>query len=267
MGRLREEQGGDDSFVTQFLSEEEVTKDEKIEQLSKSKIDGLKNFGLNIDDNVLCHVKNQLTPGGYSLLFRRKGCLLKNLSNLFGGDRTSDCKRCTNCDAEYNTHNTTLQRFPSFLQSDEAQQVSNSDNDQQEQILPQPSTAQNQAILQQKQDDLLQKKRASEVTLKNDKKKKKATKTSTPSKKAPPLNPYKKTTAMPITQTARHQQSKKQTTASIAEDKLRQAQLRCPQCKRSTCDGIQCIIRGKCFHCYGPHYGDKCPKEIGNFGR
>lgn len=261
MGRLREEQGGDDSFVTQFLSEEEVTKDKEIEQLTKSKIDGLKNFGFDIDDSVLCDVKNQLSPGGYSLLFRRKGCLLKNLSNLFGGDRTSDCKRCSNCDAKYNTFNGTLQRYPTFLQSDEATHVSNPDNDHQEQILPQPSIAENQAILQQKRDDLLLKKRASEVTLHNDEKRKRPTKTSTQTKKQF-LNPYKKTTATPITQTARHQQSRKQSTASIAEDKLRQAKLRCPQCNSSICDGIECIVGRKCFHCYGDHFGSKCPNKV-----
>lgn len=246
MGRLREEQGGDDSFVTQFLSDEEVTSDKEIDQLTKSKLDGLKNFGLNIDEDVLCHVKNQLTPGGYSLLFRKEGCLLKNLSNLFGGERTFDCKRCTNCDALYNTSNATLQQFPTFLQSNKVQQESNSDNDQQEQILPQQSIAKHQANLQQKQDDLLRKKRAREDALHNVEKKK-ATKTSTLTTNAPVLNPYAKPRANSITRSARKQQSRKQSITFIAEEKLRKAQFSCPQCNSSICVGIQCIIKENVF--------------------
>eukprot|EP00984_Skeletonema_dohrnii_P017356 scaffold7883_cov145-Skeletonema_dohrnii-CCMP3373.AAC.1 len=58
----------------------------------------------------------QLTAQGYSSFFRMEGCLLKNLSRIFGGDRQGDCKKCTNCDSFYNTTNATIRRVPSFLQ-------------------------------------------------------------------------------------------------------------------------------------------------------
>ncbi len=72
MGRLRVEQGGQDSFVTQFLSEEEMENEAATMTATTKKINDLRNMGLEIDD-VVDEVKMQLTPGGYSSLFKRKG--------------------------------------------------------------------------------------------------------------------------------------------------------------------------------------------------
>jgi len=126
MGRLRVEQGGEDSFVTQFLSEEEMLDDVDTAKASMSKINELQNMGLQID-SVIDEVKMQLTEQGYSSFFRKEGCLLKNLSHIFGGDRHDDCKKCTNCDSFYNTTNATIRRVPLFLQPNKKTDQDNGD--------------------------------------------------------------------------------------------------------------------------------------------
>lgn len=114
MGRLRVEQGGENSFVTQFLSDDEMNDDAYTSKATETKLQDLRNMKLQFDHEE-DQVKMETTRHGYTTLFKAKGCLLKNLSCVFGGNRESDCKRCTNCDTTYNSSRATIRIVPSFL--------------------------------------------------------------------------------------------------------------------------------------------------------
>ena len=114
IGRLRKEQGGKDSCITHFLSSEEVNDESGTNKATTAKMKELANIGLSVDE-IKHEAEQQLTPCGYNSLFTKQGCLLKNLSLMFGGDRENDCRRCTNCDTIYNTTIATHGRAPSFL--------------------------------------------------------------------------------------------------------------------------------------------------------
>ena len=82
-----------------------------------------------------------MTLDGYVTFLTSKGCLLRNLSKVFGHERNYDCEKCSNCDMKYNTRNSNLfytRKYcthASFLQPD----IMNCNNDH-DMMQPQTST-------------------------------------------------------------------------------------------------------------------------------
>lgn len=120
IGRLRKEQGGVNTVVTQFASSEKMANKKLVEESTKAKLESLSNMGALREASV-DSATSILTMKGLVNFFNKKGCLLRNLSMEFGYMRDEDCKRCTNCDKVYGTTNATIQGispefpYPTFL--------------------------------------------------------------------------------------------------------------------------------------------------------
>ena len=108
IGRLRKEQGGVNSFVTQFVSCTKMANKKFVEETTKAKLESLSNMGALREASV-DSATSILTMKGLVDFFNKDGCLLRNLSQEFGYMRDEDCKRCTNCDKAYGTTNATIQ--------------------------------------------------------------------------------------------------------------------------------------------------------------
>ncbi len=296
MGRLRVEQGGQDSFVTQFLSEEEMENEAATMTATTKKINDLRNMGLEIDD-VVDEVKMQLTPGGYSSLFKRKGCLLKNLSDVFGGKRDYDCKRCTNCDYFYNTSRAIIRHVPAFLQPKQPSITDHNNNEME----PEPfGSNSNDDAGGGEVDTPINNLNSNEDSRHTDKTSTTSTATITKRDKPPTQRlaklaekhqkrigdntetesrhtKVKKTShqchafklggnprLQQLTSAARKKEGLQNSIASEAETKLRMARKKCFQCKTTQCDGVQCFVgrSRNCYNCFGQHYRNVCPFKV-----
>ena len=95
---MRIEQGGDDSFVTQFLSSTPYcTADQN---LNDEKIISNLYEGGKLKKTPRALARQYFTRGAYVNFLLSNGCLMANLSKIFGYNRCFPCFRCTNCNAE-----------------------------------------------------------------------------------------------------------------------------------------------------------------------
>ncbi len=108
IGRLRKEQGGANSVITQFLSRTKMANAKLVEEATKAKLDSLSNMGALRQASV-DSATSILTMKGLVDFFNKDGCLLRNLSREFGYMRDEDCKRCTNCDKANRTTNAMIE--------------------------------------------------------------------------------------------------------------------------------------------------------------
>ena len=102
IGRLRIEQCGPDTIVTQYIGEKECGEKEQHVQDSKQKLKNLQNMFGEFDNAELAKEAEEiLTINGYRMWLETSGCMIANLERILSrGQRLREpCGRCTNCKA------------------------------------------------------------------------------------------------------------------------------------------------------------------------
>ena len=102
IGRLRIEQCGPDTIVTQYIGEKECGEKEQHVQDSKQKLKNLQNMFGEFDNAELAKEAEEiLTINGYRMWLETSGCMIANLERVLSrGQRLrKSCGRCTNCKA------------------------------------------------------------------------------------------------------------------------------------------------------------------------
>jgi hypothetical protein len=277
IGRLRKEQGGEDSCITHFLSSEEVDDETGTNKATTAKMKELANIGFSVDE-IKHEAEQQLTPGGYNSLFTKQGCLLKNLSLMFGGDRENDCRRCTNCDTIYNTTIATHGRAPSFLSPNsteiQGQIYDDTTRDKEEASSTTPDNdmenAQMMSLLQALNQDSPKETKVNWGAVSKPQSKKRPLKRKDDrQRKNTKLHGQHQPTFKlggnnSVTVAAKKKEEEKQKVEQNALSRIRDCYKRCLFCTgAANCDGLCVVPRGRCLNCFSNNhkYAD-CPNKV-----